>query len=48
MLSPTGDITTWNSGAERIKGYAAHEVVGTNFSRFYTEEDRAAGLPLRA
>lgn len=45
MLSPTGEVTNWNAGAERIKGYSADEVVGTSFSRFHTPEDRAAGLP---
>lgn len=45
MLSPTGEITNWNSGARRIKGYEEKEVVGTHFSRFYTEEDRAKDLP---
>ncbi|HEU4375263.1 MAG TPA: PAS domain S-box protein, partial [Telluria sp.] len=45
MLSPAGEITNWNAGAERIKGYTENEVVGTHFSRFYTEADRAAGLP---
>jgi PAS domain S-box-containing protein len=45
MLDPEGRITNWNSGAERIKGYRAEEIVGQHFSRFYTEEDRAAGLP---
>lgn len=48
MLSPAGVITNWNAGAERIKGYTKDEVVGTHFSRFYTEEDRTAGLPLKA
>jgi PAS domain S-box-containing protein len=48
MLSPTGTITNWNSGAERIKGYTHDEVVGTHFSRFYTEEDRAADAPAHA
>ena len=48
MLDPQGQITNWNSGARRIKGYADTEVVGTHFSRFYTEEDRARGLPARA
>jgi PAS domain S-box-containing protein len=48
MLSPTGQISSWNSGAERIKGYSAQEVIGTHFSRFYTPEDRAAGEPARA
>jgi PAS domain S-box-containing protein len=46
MLSPEGEITNWNAGAERIKGYGAHEVVGTHFSRFYPADDRAAGLPM--
>ena len=45
MLDPTGHITNWNSGAQRIKGYDANEIIGSHFSRFYTEEDRAAGLP---
>ncbi|WP_194726263.1 PAS domain S-box protein [Noviherbaspirillum malthae] len=45
MLSPTGEITNWNTGAQRIKGYSTDEVVGTHFSRFYTDEDRAKGLP---
>jgi PAS domain S-box-containing protein len=48
MLSPTGNITNWNSGAERIKGYTHDEVVGTHFSRFYTEEDRAVDAPAHA
>lgn len=48
MISPTGEITNWNAGAQRIKGYMRDEVVGTNFSRFYTEEDRARGLPAQA
>lgn len=45
MLSLNGQITNWNSGAERIKGYTAAEVIGAHFSRFYTDEDRAKGLP---
>ncbi|EIF30771.1 PAS domain S-box [Burkholderia sp. Ch1-1] len=45
MLSPEGIITNWNPGARRIKGYAAEEVIGSHFSRFYTPEDAAAGLP---
>ena len=48
MLDPSGRITTWNSGAQNIKGYPADEVIGSHFSRFYTEEDRAAGIPARA
>jgi len=45
LLSPEGVVTNWNPGAERIKGYRSDEVVGTHFSRFYTPEDRAVGLP---
>jgi PAS domain S-box-containing protein len=48
MLDPQGIITNWNSGAERIKGYAAEEVVGQHFSRFYTEVDRRSGMPAHA
>ncbi len=48
MLSPSGEITNWNAGARRIKGYDDAEVIGTHFSRFYTDEDNAAGLPARA
>jgi len=48
MLDPKGIVTSWNAGAERIKGYTAEEIVGRHFSRFYTEEDRADGKPARA
>jgi PAS domain S-box-containing protein len=48
MLDPQGNVAEWNSGAERIKGYTAGEIIGRHFSRFYTEEDRNAGLPERA
>ena len=48
MLDPLGNIVSWNPGAERIKGYSGSEVIGHNFSRFYTSEDRANGLPQRA
>lgn len=48
MLDPTGTITSWNSGGERIKGYSSQEIVGQHFSRFYTEVDRANGKPARA
>ena len=47
-LDPDGVVTSWNPGAERIKGYSASEIVGRNFSRFFTEEDRARGEPERA
>jgi PAS domain S-box-containing protein len=48
MLDPDGRITNWNAGAQRIKGYVEAEVLGTHFSRFYTPEDRDAGVPQRA
>jgi PAS domain S-box-containing protein len=47
MLDPSGIVTNWNAGAARLKGYTADEIVGQHFSRFYTKEDRAAGLPTR-
>ena len=45
MLDPEGRVTTWNSGAQRIKGYRADEIIGQHFSRFYTEEEQSAGAP---
>jgi PAS domain S-box-containing protein len=45
MLDPQGKVVTWNAGAERIKGYKAHEIIGENFSRFYTQEDVTQGIP---
>ena len=48
MTDPSGIITSWNSGARRFKGYEESEILGQHFSRFYTDEDRAAGLPQRA
>lgn len=48
MLDPEGHVSNWNTGAERIKGYQEEEIAGHHFSRFYTEEDRATGLPARA
>src|SRR6187455_2137182 len=48
MLSPDGIVTSWNPGAERFKGYTRDQIMGQHFSRFYTEEDRARGLPARA
>ncbi len=47
MLDPEGRVTTWNLGAERIKGYRAHEIIGRHFSVFYPEEDVARGKPAR-
>jgi PAS domain S-box-containing protein len=48
MLDPEGRVMSWNPGAERFKGYKAREIIGEHFSRFYTEEDRAAGVPALA
>ena len=48
MLDPDGHVTSWNAGAERIKGYAPDDIIGQHFSRFYSEEDREAGVPTRA
>jgi PAS domain S-box-containing protein len=48
MLDPQGRITTWNSGAEHIKGYDAEEIIGEHFSRFYPEEDQREGVPMRS
>ena len=45
MLTPDGQVSSWNAGAERIKGYRPEEIIGQHFSRFYTEEDRQAGAP---
>jgi len=47
MLDPEGRVTTWNAGAERIKGYTADEIIGQHFSRFYSDEDQSAGVPAR-
>ena len=48
LLDPEGNVTTWNPGAQRIKGYRASEIIGRHFSAFYTDEDRAAGRPQEA
>jgi PAS domain S-box-containing protein len=48
MLDPNGVVTSWNAGAKRIKGFAAGEIIGQHFSRFYGDRDRAAGVPARA
>ncbi|UOX91261.1 PAS domain S-box protein [Amycolatopsis sp. FBCC-B4732] len=47
MLDPQGRISSWNVGAERIKGYRAEEIIGQHFSVFYPPEDVAAGKPAR-
>ena len=48
MIDPDGIITSWNAGARRFKGYEEAEILGQHFSRFYTDDDRRAGLPQRA
>jgi PAS domain S-box-containing protein len=48
ILDTEGRVTTWNRGAERIKGYQASEILGKHFSRFYPEEDLQSGKPQRA
>jgi PAS domain S-box-containing protein len=45
MLDPGGHVLTWNAGAQRFKGYQAHEIIGQHFSRFYPPEALARGLP---
>src|SRR5438034_9044098 len=47
MLDLNGNVVTWNTGAQEIKGYAAQEIVGKNFACFYTAEDVAGGKPQR-
>src|SRR5581483_7547335 len=46
-LDVNGNITSWNAGAQRIKGYTAEEIIGKNFSNFYTREDAEGGLPAK-
>ena len=47
MLDPAGMVVTWNTGAQRIKGYTADEIIGQHFSTFYIPDDVAAGKPQR-
>ena len=48
MLDLDRRVSSWNAGAERIKGYTRDEILGHHFSRFYTEEEREAGSPAKA
>jgi diguanylate cyclase (GGDEF)-like protein/PAS domain S-box-containing protein len=48
MLDRQGIVANWNAGAQRLKGYDASEAIGLPLERFYTPEDRAAGVPDRA
>lgn len=45
MLDIHGNVSTWNAGAERIKGFKASDIIGKNFSNFYLEEDLRSGKP---
>lgn len=47
MIDPNGVVLSWNDGARAFKGYAAEEIIGEHFSRFFTGEDRAEGRPER-
>ncbi len=47
MLDPEGRVTTWNQGAQRLKGYESAEILGRHFSCFYEPGDVDAGLPAR-
>ena len=47
LLDPKGIVSTWNIGAEQIKGYKADEIIGHHFSEFYTPEARESGWPDR-
>jgi PAS domain S-box-containing protein len=46
-LDPNGIVTSWNAGAERIKGFQPEEIIGKHLSTFYTPEDRESGVPGR-
>ncbi len=45
LLDLEGSILTWNKGCEKIKGYTPEEIIGANFSVFYTRHDQEVGLP---
>ena len=47
LLDAEGKVATWNAGAERVYQYTADEIIGLHFSRFFTEDDRKAGVPWR-
>jgi PAS domain S-box-containing protein len=48
QLDPAGNVTSWNPGAQRIKGYSPNEIIGKHFSHFYTSEDQELEIPKRA
>jgi len=45
IIDPNGIVSSWNTGAERLKGYTADQIIGQNFSRFYPEPERLKGTP---
>jgi PAS domain S-box-containing protein len=45
MIDPQGQVLSWNTGAERIKGYKAEEIIGRNFSCFFPQQDIERGRP---
>lgn len=45
LLTPTGEVETWNPGAERFKGYRAEEIIGKHFRNFYPEQEQKSGKP---
>jgi PAS domain S-box-containing protein len=47
LLDQNGNVITWNTGAEKIKGYSVEEIIGKNFASFYTADEVAAGKPQR-
>ena len=47
VLDPEGHVASWNRGAQRIKGYAASEIIGQHFSVFFNEQERVEGKPLQ-
>ena len=47
MLDLTGHVTTWNTGAQRLKQFTAGEILGRHFREFYTEEEIRRGEPER-
>jgi PAS domain S-box-containing protein len=47
MLDPDGFVTSWNAGGQRVIGHRPDEIIGQHFSRFFTPEDQARGLPAR-
>ena len=48
LLGPEGKVASWNTGAQRSMGYLSSEIIGLNFSVFYTPEDQGANLPTTA